>query len=72
MKVEIDATRCQGHGRCYAVAPDLFEPDEVGNGVVIGSGVVSSAGLAKAARLAAANCPEGAVITKETERVDHE
>lgn len=25
MRVVIDAGRCQGHGQCVAVAPDVFE-----------------------------------------------
>lgn len=29
-EIRIDKTRCQGHARCYAVAPDLFEIDEDG------------------------------------------
>ena len=32
MKVRVDDTLCQGHGRCYALAPELFEPDDIGNG----------------------------------------
>ena len=25
MKVHVDQDRCEGHGRCYATAPDVFE-----------------------------------------------
>jgi ferredoxin len=25
MKLFVDEERCQGHGRCYAIAPDLFD-----------------------------------------------
>jgi ferredoxin len=64
MKVSIDADRCEGHGRCYSVCPDLFEPDEVGNGRPIGTGVVPK-GLEARARLAEANCPEHAVVVEE-------
>jgi ferredoxin len=60
MRVQIDADRCQGHGRCYAGAPDLFAADDLGNGAVIGDGVVPEA-LRHQAGLAVANCPEGAV-----------
>ena len=28
MRVHVDEARCEGHGRCYDLAPDLFEPDE--------------------------------------------
>ena len=40
MKVHVDQEICQGHGRCYSLAPELFEPDEIGNGVEIGGGTI--------------------------------
>jgi ferredoxin len=61
MQLRIDADRCTGHGRCYSLAPDLFEPDDEGNGVVVGQGVVPP-GQEDVARRAATNCPERAVI----------
>jgi ferredoxin len=60
MRVLIDADRCQGHGRCYDLAPDLFGEDEDGYGVVLGDGRVPP-GREEDARLAKANCPEAAV-----------
>jgi ferredoxin len=54
------ADRCQGHGRCYALAPELFDSDELGNAVVVGDGTVA-AGHEADARLAADNCPEFAI-----------
>lgn len=30
MKVRVDGRRCTGHGRCYTVAPGVFEPDAEG------------------------------------------
>ena len=32
MRVSIDSGKCQGHGRCYDLAPDLFGEDEEGFG----------------------------------------
>lgn len=64
MKVSIDPDKCQGHGRCFSLAPQLFDSDELGQGVVIGDGSVS-AELAEAARLAQANCPEYAIEISE-------
>ena len=64
MKVHVDQELCQGHGRCYALAPELFEPDDLGNGFAIVDGDVPAELVAKA-RLAAANCPESAVIVIE-------
>ena len=60
MKVQINPERCQGHGRCYDLAPDLFGDDDEGFGKVLGDGTVP-AGQEHDARLAALNCPEHAV-----------
>lgn len=64
MRVRVDTERCQGHGRCYATAPELFGPDELGNGHEIGDGVVP-AGLEHQARVAVENCPEQAITVEE-------
>lgn len=64
LKVRIDEARCEGHGRCYALAPLLFEPDDVGNGRVIGEGTVEPE-LAHDARRAVLNCPERAIAFDE-------
>lgn len=64
MRVDIDRDRCAGHGRCYFTAPELFEPDELGDGYVIGEGVVTP-DLEEKARLAVANCPERAISIVE-------
>ena len=69
MKVQIDSGRCNGHGRCYDLAPELFGDDEEGYGQVLGDGVVPP-GQQDAARLAAANCPERAVAVLEETRGD--
>lgn len=65
MKVRIDDDLCEGHGRCYALAPTVFEPDDIGNAQVIGDGSVP-ADLEDRARLAAANCPEHAITIEDT------
>ena len=30
MKLQIDFEKCTGHGRCYSLAPEVYEPDDVG------------------------------------------
>lgn len=30
MYISIDASKCMGHGRCYAVAPELLHDDDEG------------------------------------------
>jgi ferredoxin len=60
VRVQIDSEKCQGHGRCYDLATEVFTDDEEGNGQVIGDGVVAPA-HEESARLAVANCPESAI-----------
>jgi ferredoxin len=60
VKVQIDSERCQGHGRCYDLAPQLFTEDEEGYGQVIGDGTVTPDNEHQA-QLAFSNCPENAV-----------
>lgn len=59
MHVAIDNSRCEGHGRCYAIAPTIFASDEQGRGVVIAGGI--AANDLELARLAIANWPESAI-----------
>jgi ferredoxin len=63
VKITVDPERCTGHGRCYSLAPDLFEPDDAGHSVVIAETV--SPDLEARARLAAENCPEHAISVTE-------
>ena len=60
LKVIVDSELCQGHNRCKAIAPRLFELDEFGHAHAAGDGSVP-AGLEDKARLAEANCPEFAI-----------
>jgi ferredoxin len=64
MKVSIDPDKCQGHGRCFGGAPQVFDSDDLGQGVVIGDGTVPPE-FEEAARLAQANCPEYAIEISE-------
>jgi ferredoxin len=66
LRVRIDSKLCQGHNRCCAVAPELFEADDLGNAHVKGDGTVAPALEAKA-RLAVKNCPEHAVRVTEAD-----
>ena len=60
MRIALDNNKCQGHGRCYALAPQLFESDAEGYAVLLAEGDVPAA-LADQAELAADNCPEFAI-----------
>lgn len=65
MRVQIDPLRCQGHNRCIALAPELFDVDDYGKASMLGDGAVPS-NLVDKARLAVANCPEFAISLDET------
>ena len=56
MKVHVDPDKCQGHNRCYALAPELFDVDDLGNAHEIGDGEVPPE-LEDKARLAARQLP---------------
>ncbi|SDE85322.1 ferredoxin [Blastococcus fimeti] len=70
MRVSIDPATCQGHGRCYDLAPDLFGEDEEGYAVLtdLTRDRDVPEGREDDARLAAANCPESAVLVHEEVR----
>ena len=59
MRLLLDAERCQGHGRCYMLAPDLFDADDVGHCVLLVDEV--PAGLEADAKNGVDNCPEQAL-----------
>jgi ferredoxin len=61
LHVDIDRGRCAGHGRCYVLAPDVFEPDDEGYAVPIDPAPRDHLAVRKAER----NCPEQAVIVEE-------
>ena len=72
MKITYDRTLCQGHNRCYSLAPELFDVDDEGYSILILAG--PSDGTVEAdvppeledrARLAADNCPEYAITITE-------
>ena len=59
MRVRVDRAKCTGHGRCYALQPDVYEPDDEGACVIPNEQVPPD--HADLARRAALNCPEDAI-----------
>jgi ferredoxin len=57
--VSVDADRCVGHGRCYTLAPDIFDADEVGHAIVLVADV--SGEQQQHAVTGEQNCPEQAI-----------
>jgi ferredoxin len=64
VRVHVDREKCQGHNRCYALAPELFDVDDLGNAFELNDGLVPQE-LEDKARRAVANCPEYAITISE-------
>ena len=61
MQIVIRADQCEGHGRCYDIAPELFLPDAEGHSeLVIHDGRVPPDHEHRALT-AVRNCPERAL-----------
>lgn len=58
-RVCVDPDLCTGHGRCYTLAPDVFDADDYGHSVVRVADV--SGELEEQAINAEQNCPEQAI-----------
>ena len=56
----IDTDRCSGHGRCYVLAPTVFDDDVDGRPVVLVPGDLDDDQVV-AATVAVDNCPESAI-----------
>jgi ferredoxin len=63
MRIKVDEDLCTGHGRCYALAPDVYAPDDRGHCLILAEEVPPE--LEAAARAGEANCPERAITIEE-------
>ena len=59
----VDRALCTGHGRCYELAPDVFDADEEGYCVI--RRAEPPAELEEQARAAERNCPERAISLED-------
>ncbi len=58
-RVYVDSDACRGHGRCYDLAPELFESDDEGHSIVRDDTIDDD--VLPLAERAAAACPERAI-----------
>jgi ferredoxin len=58
-RVSVDPDLCTGHGRCYSLAPDVFDADDLGHCVVRVADVAGE--LETQAKTGEQNCPEQAI-----------
>ncbi|MBJ22749.1 MAG: ferredoxin [bacterium] len=59
MRIRVDREKCTGHGRCYTLAPQVYQPDDEGSCIIPNEQV--SAERSEVARRGALNCPEDAI-----------
>lgn len=60
MRVRIDPAKCQAHGECNAICPEVFKLDDWGYAYAEDDGHVP-AGLEQSAANAVKACPENAI-----------
>ena len=65
MRIRVDPDKCQGHNRCYALAPEVFDVDELRLRRRDDRRASCPPELEDKAALAAANCPEYAITIEE-------
>jgi ferredoxin len=63
MRIRIDRSLCTGHGRCFSLAPEVFDCDEEGFSRLRLEAIPHD--LEAAARRGAGGCPERAIATED-------
>ncbi len=63
MKASVDPAKCQGHARCFAIAPEVFQQDESGYAFTTGDDVPAE--LEEKVWEAELNCPERAISVSD-------
>jgi ferredoxin len=63
VKITVDGNACMGHGRCMAMAPEVYVLDDLGYNRMDTFEVAR--GLEEQARRGAMSCPESAIAVTE-------
>lgn len=63
VRIIVHREKCQGHARCWAFAPDIFDLDD--EGFVVPGVIEASGDDALRARRGAKSCPERALEIEE-------
>lgn len=67
-QITVDLELCQGHGKCYLLAPTAYAPikdDDWGQAEPIVNPIEDDGALLKQAELGARSCPESAVTLSQ-------
>ena len=63
MRIEVDPDVCTGHGRCWTLAPEVYEADD--DGYCATRSLEVPVELERQARVGAKSCPEHAITVVE-------
>ena len=63
MRIRLEQDFCSGHGRCYMLAPEVYDEDERGHCVLKHTEVPAE--LEAKAREGADACPESAIVVED-------
>ena len=63
MRIKVHNDKCQGHARCAATAPDIFELDD--DGYILHGDIEVKPGDESRASIGAKSCPECALEIEE-------
>jgi ferredoxin len=66
VKVTVDGARCTGHGRCYTLAPAVFDCDDEGYSLERDVPIDVPEEHEEATRVALHACPERAISVAES------
>lgn len=61
MKLHVDGSQCEGHGRCYTLAPDLLTCDDEGYVTIRDEAMAWPDDKLGLAEEIVGSCPEGAI-----------
>jgi ferredoxin len=62
MRVWVDKDKCQGHARCYAICPEVYELDDLGFSQ---TDTIVPPEFEEKAQLAVDSCPEHAILVEK-------
>ena len=65
IRIEVDTERCTGHGRCWTLAPEVFEADD--DGYCATTSVEVQGDLEAQALKGVRSCPEHAITAADVE-----
>lgn len=66
MKIQVIEGQCSGHGRCWTLAPDVYDCDDIGAVLAGEDGIIQVAeGQEANAMKGVRTCPEKALVVVE-------